>query len=407
MPVQTTVSALAARLGNQVAEAYAKHKDAPVDTGFQRLPPDIKGGVAKITFMGLELTKDDKAGPGTKGLERFRVSAAVVYSGNPNSPNEHTWIEATGPYRGQPRTMRVINLTTSKFVPMFTIPAKGKPGEPGYREEVPFADNLFEFQNIFKMLRVPPCEGKTTLEILTYFENAWKALMADPKNKPVFIRFSTRQWTPPLTATEIRDKKKLEDKEVVVFEEWHERVDWTGTPQPPGGVTLAPSPGSNGSAAHDNGPPPVGADGMAILPPGQSLEERVAALLKAVETDESAGPPLLQLAWDRGWTEEETSSASWVEVGEMALSDPATEEENQESQDGKPTIGSKWNYTPRDSAGNKMKGPDKKELPSEEIELVTVDEANKTCTAKKVKDGRDVLNQRTRKPMNVKWEWLE
>ncbi len=400
MAVQTSVSALAARLGNQVAEAYAKHKDAPVDTGFQRLPPDIKGGVAKITFMGLELTKDDKAGPGTKGLERFRCSASVVYSGNPASPNEHTWTEGSGPYKGQPRTMRVINLTTSKFIPLFDIPDKGKEGERGYKKGVPFADSLFEFQNLFKMLRIPPCDKTTTLEILLYFEAAWKGLMADPKNKPVFIRFSTRQWTPPLSADEVRSGKKLEDKEVMVFEDWHERVDWTGTPQPPGGVTLAP-PASNGSAAH--GPPPVSPDGMAILPPGKSLEETVKALLVAVETDAAAEPQLLQMAHDRGWTEEETGNATWAEVAEMALSDPATEE----SQDGTPTVGSKWNLVPRDSAGNKMKDRGGNELPSEEVEVTTLDDANKTCTVKKVKDGKDVLNQRTRKPLNVKWEWLE
>lgn len=396
MAVQTTMSSLAARLaGRSFSGANAKHKDKPVNTGFQRLPGGIKNGVAKINSLTIGTFKDDKNGPGTKGMEFFMARAVVVFSGNPGTPTEH-------------RGIRVVNMTTTlhssihkmmPFIPLCDMPVKGK------RSASKFDDHFYDYTNFFKMVGFEcphtPADDPTSVKTLAYFDVAIKKLL-DPAH-PVYITFSTSEWTPDLTPEEKAAGKKLEDKEPMLFETWHGKTEWKGIPGPVGGVNVV---GSNGAAAHD-APPLVGADGLAIAPPGeeaQSLEDEVQALVAAAYEDDGAASRLTQLAMEQGWTEDEVVSpdTTWERVGEMALSPP---EETTEG--GAPTVGSKWNYTRRDSSGKKVVDRNRKELPSEEVEVTSVNEADSTCTVRSVKDGKDVMDARTRKPAHVKFEWLE
>lgn len=403
MSVQTQLTALAARLGNQVAEAHKLHKDKPVDTGNRRLPGGIKNGVMKLGTLSLGTFKDDKNGKGTKGEMFFSARGTVVFSGNINTPAEH-------------RGMRVLNLPTTlhsshrktmPFIPLCNMPDKGK--SKGFT----FADSFFDFQNFFKMLKFPPCQETDTMKILLYYQGIIDNI--NQSKTPIYITFSTNEWTPPLSQEDIQAGKKQEDQEPMLFETWHERTEWAGVPTPPGGVNVV---GSNGAVAHApsaGGPPQMGPDGLPNLPPGQSeqakssqtLEERVAALVKEAPESEEAGKALCQLAWDMGWSEQVTDAATeWAEVGKLALAGPASSSQ-EESQDGVPTVGSHWNYFQRDGSGNVLKDAKNEPFPSIEVEVTSTNEADKTCVVKNVKDGKVVLNKRTRKPADVKWEWLE
>ncbi len=389
MPAQTQLSALAAKLGGRIGAANMLHKDKPVETGSQRLPHGMKNAVAKINSLTIGTFKDEKNGPGTKGELYFVAKAVVVFSGNISTPAEHGGVRVLN----KTTTLHSMTYKLLPLIPLCDMPAKGA------RKPSTFEDNFFDFQNFFKMLRFPPCQESDSMKTLMYFQGIINTL-SDPKSGPVYISFSTREWTPPLTPEEIAAGKKLEDKEPMLFETWHERVDWTGAPKPPGGVNVVSSNG-----APSDKPPTMGPDGLPIAPPGEaaeSLEERVRTLLENAGEDQASANQLTQLAWDQGWTEAQTEAATeWDQIAEMALSAPATE-----SQDSAPTVGSKWNYAARDSNGAKVKNGRGEDLPSQEVEVTSL-VGDDSCTVKVVKTGKDVVSMRTKKPAIVKFEWLE
>jgi hypothetical protein len=398
---QQPMSSFAANLGARVSQANAEHKDKPVDVSDRRLPAGIKNGVAKISAM---YTKkyDDKSD--TKGQTFFRASAIVM------SPEVHNGEKVAGQI-------------TQIIIPMCDVPAKGE------RKAKPFSENFYEFQNLFKLLGVAPCpETPTTdlngLRTEAYFFAAMKSL-TDPK-APVYVGFQTRGWTPK--ATVARPKP-----EEMVFEDWTGRVEWNGQHDPAGAVAASGPAGVQPDA--NSSPPPAQAPATrpaaSQAPPQaapaqapaseEEVADVVAALVETAVSLEGSEDPALkeesrlatvkleEMAWAKGWSKEQTGAADgWAQVGDMALEAPqAAPAALPAAPTANPTPGSRWMYAKRAKSGQKLANDKGVAFPPVEVEVVAVDEATKTCTVRGVKDGKDIIDIRSKKPVAVKFEWLE
>lgn len=373
MAMQSQQSSLHLRLGGRISAANEQHKDKPVDTGFQKLPPGIRNGVAKLQVMEVLQREDDKSGPNTKGLDYFRAAAVVVDSGNPANPAEHDGI-------------RVVNMQTSVFIPLSDMPAVGN-----FKGST-FEDNWNEFQNLFKMLGIPAFQGSkddpTGAKTWAYFLAAMKTL-TDPAH-PVYVKFSTSDPWKKRRPNESEDD--FNKRAPTWFENWHGRVDWKPrVAPPPGNVNVA----NNGqaSAQQSNEAPTMGPDGLAIVNPTIGLTASTDQATEKSEEEKQYEEKALQ----NGWTQEEISAADWDQLVEMAENPPSAEV----------TVGSKWNFARRDKNGDKLKNSEGADLPSQEVEVTSVNTDDNTCTVKSTKDGKVVTQIRSNKPLVVKFEWLE
>lgn len=406
MPVQITQSSFAKKLGSRVAAANAEHRDKPIDIGIQRLPAGIRNGVAKLVTMITKEYPDDKNGPNTKGCVFFRAAAVVV------SPTEHDGC-------------KVLGLQTSTIISLCDMPAKGQ------RKAKSFSENWYEFQNLFKLLGIaPPNEtpqsDPTGQRVEAYYFAAMKAL-CDPQ-RPVYISFSTRGWTPPPSPLQPKPEE-------LVFETWHGLATWNDRFDPAAGVTVldsqpafdemapthtAPTPQT---ATQGNGvKPPTSGPSPQYQPPQdpENREDVVNALVEvamndpdgATETGKAAAIQLEELAWENGWTKEQTVGADdWAAVGEMALSNPADENEEQgehsEHGSAQPKVGDRFNLARRDKQGNILTNGEGKPFPLLEVEVLTVDRNLEVCTVKTVKDDKVLTNLKSKNPATIKFEWLE
>lgn len=145
----------------------------------------------------------------------------------------------------------------------------------------------------------------------------------------------------------------------------------------------------------------------------------------ATEEGAAASARLEELAWAAGWTKDQTASApDWAGVAEMALNPPVRNSPSTPTLTSKAisepvaevpppndtpvvVVGSRWKFAKRTKEGAKLKNSKGEEFPPQEVEVVSVDSAAKTCTLKTVRDGKDVVDIRTKVPVLVKWEWLE
>lgn len=369
MPVQTQMSSFAARVGGRVAAANAEHAGKPVDTGNRRLPGGIRTGIAKLSTMYTKQQTEDNAKT-PKGETFFRASAIVV------SPEQHNGEKVAG-------------MVTQVVIPLCDVQAKGE------RKAKTFSENWYEFQNLFKLLGInPPNETPQTdptgQRTEAYYMAAMKTL-TDPKRAPVYVEFSTRGWTPPKT-------QQNPNPDEMVFETWHGLAQWNRQFDP-------------------EAPPTQPQQGTV------DIADEVASLVMtamndpegATEEGAAASARLEQLAWNVGWTEEQTKvAADWAAVGDMVLNTPitATTLSTTTQSPGGPignlvVVGSKFKFAKRTKEGTKLKNNKGEEFPPQDVEVVTVDAAAQTCTLKTTKDGKDVVDIRTKKPIDAKWEWLE
>lgn len=405
MPVQQQpMSSFAKKLGGRVAAANEEHKDKPIDTGNRRLPAGIRDGVARLSTMYTKEYEDDKQG--MKGQTFFRASAIVM------SPEQH---------KGE----KVAGMVTSIIISLCDVPEKGD------RKAKPLSENWFEFQNVFKMLGIAPCPetaatDPTGARTEAYFFAAMKQL-TDPvrmKTNPVYISFSTRGWTPPPNP---RNPKPDE----MVFETWHGLATWDGKVDPGVGMQdnlatqppPAPPPQTQTATRQAAAPPPTNGQPPQYQPGGEpDPEDVVAALIEIAMNDQegateegfAASQQLEQMAWAAGWTPEQTAKADdWAAVGNMALNPPTqavtAPATTTPSTNGRPevTVGSRWGFCKRDKAGAKLKNKDGVEFPAQDVEVVSVDSAAKTCVVKTTKDNKEVVDVRSKKPVQVSWAWLE
>jgi hypothetical protein len=393
--MQQQNSSFASRLGARVAEAHDEHKDSAVDTGDRRLPAGIRAGIAKISTAYTKQQTDDTGGKTPKGETFFRISAVVV------SPVA---------FKGE----KVAGMVTSVVIPLCDVPAKGE------RKAKSFKDQWFEFQNLFKLLGInPPSETAKTdptgRKIEAYYFAAMKTI-CDPA-RPTYVEFSTRGFTPKQTPEQAKAGITPEE---FVMENWHGLAKFDGTHDPASGFSEAPSTSPNGNAGTST-PPPTDPPfeeppmGQVVMPdePTEPLDlaYEVAVLVEAAMNDPEGATTegaeathrLEVLAWENGWTKEQTGTASgWDAVGDMALTEPTATPTPTA-----PTVGSKHKFAKRDSKGAKLRNAKKEEFPPVEVEVASVDVANKICTVKTAKDGKDVIDIRSKKPVAVKWEWLE
>ncbi len=405
MPMQQQQnSSFAKKLGVRVAAANEEHRDKPVDTGDRRLPPGIRNGVAKLQAMYTKEYPDNKNGEGTQGQTFFRASASVL---GRKMPDGSISTELNGE--------KIEGMITQQIISLCDMPAKGQ------RKAVSFTDNWYDFQNLFKLLGIaPPNEttqsDPTGAKTEAYYFAAMKTLTS-PQRPPVYIEFSTRGWTPPATQAQPKPTE-------MVFETWHGLTELTTDFDPAAGVSEAADNG------RPSGPPTAAPNRAAasaaptqIAPPTPTLsvEDEVAMLVEvamndpegATEEGSAASARLEELAWAAGATKSQTAGAKdWAEVAEMALgimpnaAPIALPSTNGTGSDG-PVVGSKWNFCKRTKEGAKLKNNKNEEFPPQEVEVTTVDVAAKTCTVKTTKDGKDVVDIRSKAPVAVRFEWLE
>lgn len=406
MPMQQQMPSIAAKLGGKFSAALAEHRGKPIDTGNRRLPAGIHNGIARLSSMYFKEYEDDKNGPGTKGQVFFRASAVVM------SPAE---------VAGE----KVAGMVTSVVIPICDMPEKGK------RKAVSLKDNTFKFQNLFRQLGVelPNVDSVTdpTGQQANDYYVAAMGMLCDPHRAqgPVYVSFTTRGFTPPATPQQPKPEE-------IVMETWH----GFASPEDVAALNAAydPTAGINFSSvlypqAVAN-PPPFQEPPRGVIDPlsqravevqaneesntssnGEEtyddIADEVGALLEVLlddpdnDTEDSADAAarMEELAWAAGWTREQTTAAAdWEAVAEMALNPPGVSVD--------PVVGSRWRFSKRTKDGNKLRNKDG-EFPAVEVEVMTVDNANKTCTVKTVKDDKDVVDLRSKKPTEVKWEWLE
>lgn len=434
MAMQQQNSSFAARLGGHFSAAIAEHRDKPVDLGNRRLPPGIKGGIAKISAMYTkEQTEDGKGTP--KGQVYFYCGAVCV------SPKDHDGQKCEG-------------LQLFKIVSLCEIPAKKTAW--GESPAVSLRDNIYEFQNLFKLLGVPaPDVNEKTDPDGKKGEAYYFAAMAALTNpqRPVYIKFSTRAWKSPQRPNE--SAADYQKREPMVFEEWEGLADAATVAQmnrqhdPGAGVvqrsTLAPPPVSvaaaqpapfqeppqgvvvrpeNDTHAHTTLPPITNAEIHSMSPDavqprqsdGTSLDDEVTVLVEsamddpegATEEGQAAHARLEELAWAAGWTREQTASAeNWAAVGNMAIGGAPTSSTPVLMELPLVVVGSRWKFCKRAKDGEKLKNNKGVEFPPLDVEVTSVDPTTKVCTVKTVKDGKDVVDVRSKQPIAVKWEWLE
>ncbi len=395
MPVQVQQSSLAAKFKGGLAAAAAEHKDKPIDTGFQRLPGGVKNGIAKLQVLGWFTQEKEKGGKVPKGELYCRVSAVAL------SPVSHN---------GQ----KVAGLQTSLFFPLCATAATQ------YKQAQTFSQNFGEFVNLIKYLsnNTMICQENdktdpTGIKTEAYYKGCMK-ILTDPQRPPIYVKFTTSDFKPDKKANETQEQ--YDKREPMVIEKWHGLAEWNGQANPSAGVNLVntqPDPTDT---------PPIGADGLPNNVPGngitnsqihsmdtddaiESIEQLVAVAMNdkggATEEGAAAITRLQELAWENGWTEEQTDNADdWEQVGNMALGSPS------KAQTFTVTIGQKFKFAKRDKDGVKLKNGKGEEFPSKEVEVVTLDPANQTCTVKTCSDGKDVVDIK-KKPIHVKFEWLE
>lgn len=393
MPVQTQMSSFASKMGGRVAQANAEHRDKPVDVGNQRLPAGIRNGTAKLSTMYTKEYADDTNGPGTKGQTFFRASAVVMF------PESHNGQKCAGG-------------VTSVIVPLCDMPAKGQ------RKAKSFSDNWYEFQNLFKLLGVaPPNENAQTDPTGQKTEAYYFAVMkmlTDPARLqgPVYINFSTRGWVPPKTPAQPSPTE-------MVFEEWHGLAEYNVQHDPASAVTVMPptSEPPHPTAQFNEFEHPAAASQVI------DLADEVAALVETAMNDSEgatedgavASARLEELAWAAGWSKDHTAKATdWAVVGDMALNPPDKTPPTATIQATVPSpspngvaVGSKWKFSKRTKDGQKLKNNKGEEFPPQDVDVTFVDDASKVCQVRTVKDGKDVIDIRSKKPVDVKFEWLE
>lgn len=397
------MASLAGKLGGRLSAANAAAKDQPVDTGFQRLPSGIKNGVAKLQVMEWKVQEKD-GGQTPKGEMQMRAAAVVLF------PTHHG-------------TEKILSRQTSQFISLCDLSA-GKP--PSERKAKSFDDNYFDFQNLFRLLGIPPCpETGASDPNGVKTEAYWRAAiqrLTDPKN-PTYISFSTRGWTP----------KKLpgatKEPEEMVFEDWNGLADpellktvLQGT-APGQGVTVR-DPATSQPPPHTLPPSTNGAGAVVAVSTsapttGPADDDEIASLVEVAMGDPQGKTPdgkaaqvrLEDLAFQAGWSREQTANAKdWADVGDMAMTpytddDSRAQIENEGS--GSVVVGSKWLFTKRKQDGSKLTNNRNEPLAPQEVEVLTVDEAAQTCTVKFTRDGKPHVNARDKQPVNVKFEWLE
>jgi hypothetical protein len=406
MPVQTQQSTLAQRLGGQIAAANAEHKDKPLDLGFKKLPPGIRDGIGKLQTVQLKQYGQDEKIVALRGQEYLHVVGVVMH---PQA------------FNGE----KVAGHQMSIRFPLCAIPAN-----PTNQNSKPvsFSDNWYEFQQFFMRFGIdPPNETPQSdpqgVKTWAYYLAAVQTLAgrAAGRDNIPYYEFTTRDWTPSKTTQQPNPK-------TMIFEDWGKQCQWNSQHDPAAGVNEMPPTGTQPAPFTE---PPTGqvmvGNQPVTAPTATSVDpvDLVAALVETAMNDPEgatnegaeATAKLEDLAWANGWTKDQTAGAAdWSHVGQMCLNPPAPltvatpvaapTTPPLVAANVTPATGTKHLFAKRTKDGAKLKDNKGKEFPPQEVEVVTVNLTNKTCTVK-TKDGKPVVDIRSKQPIDVKFEWLE
>jgi hypothetical protein len=417
MPVQTQTSSVAQKFGARIAAANAEHKDKPLDLGFKRLPPGIRDGVGKLHTVQLKQYGQDEKIVALRGQEYLQVIGVVKYP-------------------------KVFNNETTEGHQMFLrYPLCDIPANPNnsYSKAKSFSDNFYDFQQFFMRFGFnPPNETTQTdpqgTKTWAFYLGAIQALAAKVVgNDGPHYDFTTRSWFTKPTVQAPKGEERIE-------EEWGKQCEWNGRVDPAAGVDVQP-PFNPATQPEPFTEPPTGqvmvgnlsANNQTFTDAGvahQDPADIVAALVECAMNDPegatadgaNAAQSLEEAAWLAGWTKDDTKNAeNWAAVGAMVLTTPQTAptaapaaatttlqatEQSSMSWTGNIVPGTKCKFAKRTKDGAKLCDAGGKPFPPQEVEVVTVNLTNKTCTVK-TKDGKAVVDIRTKSPIDVKFEWLE
>lgn len=373
---------MAKKLGGRLLTAHQQHAATPVEVGNAKLPDGIENGIAQLDDIRIGEYKEG----GNKGQPFFMARAVVK----------------------EPQVFNGQNLL-GRSTQVGPIPLCDTKDDKGNIKK-PFADHYADFLNHLKLLGVDTAAQQFgNPEQVDAFINA--ALAALKSGKP---HFSFRTW---------KGKKKVKGHpkyneawdgpnapEPRVNEEWGMLCEYNGVGDHVlNGVAPAPDAGAMQPDPFTE-PPQNEANGTQVETDPADI---VAALVEMANGDPenktpdgiSAKQQLEDLALQAGATADMVKSApGWDEVGQMALGNmpevPAAPVDA-----GPPAVGGKFKFHKRDSKGNPLVNKEGKGFPPLNIEILTVDVPTKVVTAK-TPDGK-TLNGMNKKPVVIKWEWLE
>lgn len=358
MPVQKGKSPVLAKLGNVIEKAFQEHKAAPVEhSQIGDLPAGLNGR-AQLVECKFDLVKPGKELSG----QPFFYAAGIVLE-----PEEFT--------DDKGNVHRVAGLRTN--ITEMLCETKGR-----VRESV--GDHTKWVLNQLKLLGAP-------IEQLNSWGEVEQICEELKKQKPIF---AFRTWKGQKQTT-----GKYKDKEPQTMHFWDGVVE--------NGSTNEPDPTAG---AEDNSGGNTGGEPQTDTSPADDLEALAEVAMNGEgEEMETAQSRLATLAIELGISEDAiTNAESYGAVKEMIEAvqggaDPATVGQATEPSGPAIEVGGVMNYVPIDPKTGKaaMDMKTKKPVKPIEIEILTVDEAKQTVTAKSNVDKKPILDPKTKKARQI------
>jgi hypothetical protein len=388
---------LSKKFGGILSAANEAVKDTAPNIRSAGLPPNIRGGVAKLSAIYMkQQTDDDKLTP--KGEYYLRASAIVTY------PLQHSGMQTKGS-------------VTQQIIPLCDTEAKGRRPARSFKEY--YYD---KYRSLLQSLGAEPCPetqatDPTGARTWAYWQAAIRMILERAKKSALYISFSTSAFSPEPESGQAK-------REPLIMEYWHglapangqpvhdpaSKVQDDGQPTTPHTLNEVPPPAITAPMLPAPTPTPVRQE----LPDPDVVMSLLETVLGLPDDDEDgieASRQLEKIAWTNGWSREQTKGAAgWEEVGEMALSRPpsisAAPASAPTPQSTYPSVGTKHKYRKRTKAGEPLKNAKGEEFPALDVEIVSVDTAQRTCNVK-TKDGKVIADLRSKEAVAVKFEWLE
>lgn len=363
MPVQTAKSSLLAKYGQRIDKAAKEHARDETRYGFQRLPGNISGGVARLVECGFFVSDSDRY----KGEIYFRAAGvaltpkSVIYNGN-ECPVE--------------------GLQTS-LVEMVcdTVDSNGK--------KTTLEEHVARIQNTLRTLGADP-------EALAEGMSALEPIAAQIKEAAPYFKFSTTVGRATI------DPKTKKPREPMVFENWHGTKGLEDyVPESHNGVD-----DTTGHSQMNH--PPEGDEQTTGDEGGDAQFDEfgdINSLLedaKGKNTNDSQSK-LEQMALKAGKTQEEVNDAKdwdevvgWIREGSGDDSGAAPDDQPYEPSKGDPV---------KIEVLKDPKNP-KKGSKNIEVEILTVDKKKKTVTVKSLETGKPITDSTGKKAKEIEWDSL-
>lgn len=337
---------LLAKLAPTLQKTFDENKTKEVEMGRQNLPGGIRGGIAQLVDMKLDVVKPGKQNAGSI----YFYAAGVVHS-----PNDVNGIPVKG-------------LRTSIMEPLYNTPERSR--------KTP-ADHLKWIMNELKKLGANLNDLKQVSNIETVI------IPALLKAKP-FFRFSTEEG-------EVQKTGPYKDKPARIFENWN-------------GMIADYVPGQEGDEVVDESEHAEPQEGEAQTEETteQAEEVDVDALLATAQDDDApdqadAQTKLRELAEAAGATTEwlDSDTVGWEDIAEVVRTGTAPEAQDEAQDEPQEAEGPAWTkgdvalYQPIDPKTKKpMINAKTKKAVKVECEITALDPKKSTATLKNLDDPK-------------------